>query len=55
MQLRSHSNEPVVECIDNDETAAVITSIVCARVLVILTSVDGIDVYKRQVLHRLGA
>lgn len=42
MQLRSHSNEPVVECIDNDETAAVITSIVCARVLVILTSVDGI-------------
>ena len=32
----------VVECIDNDETASVICSLVHARYLVILTSVDGI-------------
>lgn len=31
-----------VECVDNDETAAVICEIVHARYLVILTSVDGI-------------
>lgn len=31
-----------VECIDNDETASVICSLVHARYLVILTSVDGI-------------
>ncbi|MEG1525514.1 MAG: uridylate kinase [Clostridia bacterium] len=32
----------VVECIDNDETASVICSLVHAKYLVILTSVDGI-------------
>lgn len=31
-----------VECIDNDETASVVCSLVHARYLVILTSVDGI-------------
>ena len=30
------------ECVDNDETAAVICSLVHARYLVLLTSVDGI-------------
>lgn len=33
---------PVVECIDNDETAAVITTLVHAKYLVILTSAFGI-------------
>ncbi len=42
MELKSRIDGPVVECIDNDETAAVITSIVSARTLVILSSVDGI-------------
>ncbi len=32
----------VVECVDNDETAAVIAMLVQAKTLVILTSVDGI-------------
>jgi len=32
----------IVECIDNDETAAVITVLINAPVLVILTSVEGI-------------
>lgn len=32
----------VVECVDNDETAAVVTMLVHAKTLVILTSVDGI-------------
>lgn len=39
--LRSRQNE-VVECIDNDETAAVIANLVHARTLVILSSIDGI-------------
>lgn len=34
--------ENVVECIDNDETASVICSLVHARYLIILTSADGI-------------
>jgi len=34
--------EHVVECIDNDETASVICSLVHAKYLLILTSVDGI-------------
>ncbi len=34
--------EHVVECIDNDETASVICSLVHAKFLLILTSVDGI-------------
>ena len=42
MELQSRINGPVVECIDNDETASVIASIVSARILVILSSVDGI-------------
>lgn len=40
-QLRSRSPN-VVECVDNDETAAVITGIVRAKLLVILTSTTGI-------------
>lgn len=39
--LREHS-EHVVECIDNDETASVICTLVHSMYLVILTSVDGI-------------
>lgn len=40
--MRSNRGDRVVECIDNDETAAVITTLVKARIFVILTSVDGI-------------
>jgi glutamate 5-kinase len=36
------SHDGVVECIDNDETAAVIATLVKARRLLILTSVEGI-------------
>lgn len=36
------AGQKIVECIDNDETAAVITNLVKARMLIILTSVDGI-------------
>jgi glutamate 5-kinase len=36
------ADEDVVECVDNDETAAVISQLVNARILVLLTSVDGI-------------
>jgi glutamate 5-kinase len=39
--LRQHTND-VVECVDNDETAAVVANLVKARTLVILTSTDGI-------------
>ncbi len=39
--LRSASGA-VVECVDNDETAAVITNLVGARTLLILTSTEGI-------------
>ncbi|MCL2433078.1 MAG: uridylate kinase [Clostridia bacterium] len=39
--LRGHG-EDVVECIDNDETAATIASLVRAKILLILTSVEGI-------------
>ncbi|MGI6152597.1 MAG: uridylate kinase [Christensenellaceae bacterium] len=41
MDLKEQSDE-VVECIDNDETAAVITRLVNAKLLVILSSIDGI-------------
>ncbi len=41
INLRQHG-APVVECIDNDETASVITTLVHAKYLVIFTSVDGI-------------
>ena len=36
------NTDSVVECIDNDETAAVIAELVGAKVLVILTSTEGI-------------
>ena len=39
--LRSNLDE-VVECVDNDETAAVITNLVNAKTLVILASTEGI-------------
>lgn len=39
--LKSRKEE-VVECIDNDETAAVISNLVHAQTLVILSSIDGI-------------
>lgn len=41
--LRAHQEE-VVECVDNDETAAVIARLVRARTLVILSSINGIYV-----------
>jgi glutamate 5-kinase len=41
-QLRSNGQEKVVECIDNDETASVIATLVHPRNLLIFTSVDGI-------------
>jgi glutamate 5-kinase len=43
-QLRSQRGQEahIVECIDNDETASVIATLVRARTLVIMTSVEGI-------------
>ncbi len=41
-QLRSSGQSRVVECIDNDETASVICTLVHARTLLIMTSADGI-------------
>lgn len=38
---RSHGDQ-VVECVDNDETAAVIAGLVTARTLLIMTSTEGI-------------
>lgn len=35
-------NQEIVECVDNDETAAVISGLVGAKLLVILSSVEGI-------------
>ena len=40
-QLRDKT-EDVVECVDNDETAAVIAGLVEAKTLLIMTSADGI-------------
>lgn len=37
-----NKNKDIVECVDNDETAAVIAGLVGARLLVILSSVEGI-------------
>ncbi len=44
MELSSlrQSRDGVVECVDNDETAAVVAALVRARRLLILTSADGI-------------
>jgi glutamate 5-kinase len=42
-ELKQNGNDDeVVECVDNDETAAVICQLVNARLLILLTSVDGI-------------
>jgi glutamate 5-kinase len=41
-QLLNNGQKRVVECIDNDETASVITSLVHPRYLLIFASVDGI-------------
>lgn len=40
--LRASRQEDVFECVDNDETAAVIAGLVNARTLIILTSTEGI-------------
>ncbi|MDD5016998.1 MAG: uridylate kinase [Eubacteriales bacterium] len=44
MELKKIGNggREVVECVDNDETAAVVAMLVRAKTLVILTSLDGI-------------
>lgn len=44
MELKKMGNggREVVECVDNDETAAVVTMLVRAKTLIILTSVNGI-------------
>ena len=44
MELTSRrlNGDPVVECVDNDETAAVIASLVGAKTLILLTSTEGI-------------
>lgn len=36
------SNDHVVECIDNDETAAVVSDLMCSKYLLIMTSTEGI-------------
>jgi len=38
----SHEGESIVECVDNDETAAVVAQLVKAEKLVILTTTEGI-------------
>jgi len=40
--LKQIKGEQVVECVDNDETASVIAELVKTRILLILTSTDGI-------------
>lgn len=40
--LKKKKGEHVVECVDNDETAAVIANLLKTRTLLILTSTDGI-------------
>lgn len=41
-QLRNNGQKIVVECIDNDETASVISTLVHPKHLLLFTSVDGI-------------
>lgn len=41
-QLSNNGSKKVVECVDNDETASVIATLVHPRYLLLLTSVDGI-------------
>ena len=43
MELASRAlSGPVVECVDNDETAAVVASLVGAKMLILLTTTEGI-------------
>ena len=42
LAIRREHGDPVVECVDNDETAAVIAGLVKARTLVLMTSTEGI-------------
>ena len=42
LAVRRQQGETVHECVDNDETAAVIAGLVRARVLVLMTSTEGI-------------
>ena len=42
LQVKSEGNTDAKECIDNDETAAVISTLVKSKILVLLTVVDGI-------------
>ena len=42
LAVRRKAGEEVHECVDNDETAAVVASLVHARLLVLMTSSDGI-------------
>lgn len=42
LAARRSQGETVHECVDNDETAAVIASLVHAKILVLMTSADGI-------------
>ncbi len=42
LAARREHGEEVVECVDNDETAAVIAGLVKARTLVLMTSTEGI-------------
>ena len=42
LAVRRKAGEEVHECVDNDETAAVVASLVRARLLVLMTSSDGI-------------
>ena len=37
-----HPDDTVVECVDNDETAAVVSELIRAKTMVLLTSADGI-------------
>ena len=41
-KLRDKGRDDIHECVDNDETAAVVAQLVRARTLLILTSTDGI-------------
>lgn len=41
-QLRHNGHKAIVECIDNDETASVISTLVHPKYLLIFTSVEGI-------------
>ncbi len=42
LAIRRQNGNQVVECVDNDETAAVIANLVQARMLVLMTSTEGI-------------